>query len=66
MVAATQRVNQTSIDALSLSQDAVAYCNDFDAKYLAKYPASVAETALINDLATRLEAAEAKIAALEA
>jgi hypothetical protein len=54
VVAATQSVNP------------IDYCNDFDAKYLAKLPASQAETALINDLVTRLEAAEAKIAALEA
>jgi len=51
---------------LGLAQNAIDYCNDFDAKYLAKLPASQAETALINDLVTRLEAAEAKIAALEA
>jgi hypothetical protein len=66
VVAATQSVNQKSIDSLGLAQNAIDYCNDFDAKYLAKLPASQAETALINDLATRLEAAEAKIAALEA
>tara|TARA_B110001454_G_scaffold200330_1_gene205843 strand:- start:2104 stop:5868 length:3765 start_codon:yes stop_codon:yes gene_type:complete len=66
VVAATQSVNQKSIDSLGLAQNAIDYCNDFDAKYLAKLPASQAETALINDLVTRLEAAEAKIAALEA